>query len=392
MILYPEVIFLANMMDYILWRGDLTFSAAPWTPVDALILANIAYTDPGAPAQSREGALMRDIELPPPADAASARQWHALFTAAALSPRFGAIRLHDFVNVVDDEREIQFSAMTADLPDGRSCICFRGTDNTIVGWREDFTMSFESPVPAQTEALTYLERITLLTDRELLVAGHSKGGNLTVYAAAHASPQAQSRLQGVYSFDGPGMDDDTAGSEGYRRISHLVHSVIPHSSVVGLLMAYHPEYTVVRSTASGFQQHDAFTWQLEGPRFEEMGEVDRGSQLMDETVHDWLAHAGRSQRRIFVDTLFDMLESTGAQTLRDLKADKLRSALAILSAGRDIDQDTLKMIVHLVGSFLSIGVSNILDAVAQRSQQLLRDIRSDADHIGGTNHGNRTEQ
>lgn len=228
MFLYPEVIFLANMMDYILWRGDLSLSAAPWTPVDGLILANIAYTDPGASAQSSEGLLLRDIELLPPADSTSARQWHALFQAAAASLRFGDIRLHDFVNVVDDQREIQFSAMTADLPDGRSCICFRGTDNTIVGWREDFTMSFESPVPAQMEALTYLERIALLTGRELLVAGHSKGGNLAIYAAAHASLQAQEKLRGVYSFDGPGMDDATAGSEGYRRISHLVHSVIPH--------------------------------------------------------------------------------------------------------------------------------------------------------------------
>lgn len=383
---------MANMMDYILWRGDLPFTLAPWTPVDALILANIAYTDPGASAESREGALMRDIELPPPVDTASARQWHALFVAAAASLRFGDVRLHDFVNVVDDEREIQFSAMTADLPDGRSCICFRGTDNTIVGWREDFTMSFESPVPAQMEALTYLERIALLTDRPLLVAGHSKGGNLAVYAAAHASAEAQSRLQGIYSFDGPGMDDATAASEGYQRISHLVHSVIPHSSVVGLLMAYHPEYTVVRSTATGFQQHDAFTWQLTGPRFDEMGEVDRGSQLMDETVHDWLAHAGRPQRRIFVDTLFELLESTGAQTLHDLKADKLRSALAILSASRDVDQDTVRMIVRLVGSFLSIGVSNILDAVAQRSQQRLRELLGDPDTTGGTNHGDRTDQ
>lgn len=383
---------MANMMDYILWRGDLPFTLAPWTPVDALILANIAYTDPGAPAESREGALMRDIELPPPVDTASARQWHALFVAAASSLRFGDVRLHDFVNVVDDAREIQFSAMTTDLPDGRSCVCFRGTDNTIVGWREDFTMSFESPVPAQMEALTYLERITLLTDRPLLVAGHSKGGNLAVYAAAHASAEAQSRLQGIYSFDGPGMDDATAASEGYQRISHLVHSVIPHSSVVGLLMAYHPEYTVVRSTATGFQQHDAFTWQLTGPRFDEMGEVDRGSQLMDETVHDWLAHAGRPQRRIFVDTLFELLESTGAQTLHDLKADKLRSALAILSASRDVDQDTVRMIVRLVGSFLSIGVSNILDAVAQRSQQRLRELLGDPDTTGGTNHGDRTDQ
>lgn len=368
------------MMDYILWRGDLPLHASPWSPVDSLILANLAYNDLGAEAESGMGILLRELQPQPAADTQHAQAWRELLQAAAAAVRYGSIRLHDYVNMVDEEREIQFSAVTANLPDGRSCICFRGTDNTIVGWREDFTMAFESPVPAQMEALTYLERISLRTVGDIIITGHSKGGNLAMYAAAHASPQAQERICSVYSFDGPGLDDTTAASEGYRRISSRVHSVIPQSSVVGLLMAYHPDYTVVRSSAAGFQQHDAFTWQLIGPRFDELGEVDKGSRLMDETVHDWLRTASREQRRLFVDTLFDLLESTGAQTLNELKTDKLRSALAMLAASRKIDPETLRMIGRLIGSFLSIGMGNLLEAARHQSQQLIRDVISELEH------------
>ena len=364
---------MASILDYIAWRGDLPLYCSPWTPVDSLIMANIVYNDLGSEAESSMGIMLRDIQPSTEPDTVFARQWRSLLDAAANTVRYGSIRLHDFVNVVDDQREMQFSAVTANLPDGRTCICFRGTDTSIVGWKEDFTMAFETPVPAQMEALTYLERIALRTVGDLIITGHSKGGNLAIYASAHASSQAQSRICSVYSFDGPGLDEDTMSSEGYRRISRLVHSVIPQSSVVGLLLTYHPDYTVVASNATGFWQHDAFTWQLDGPRFLELGEVDRDSQLLDQTVHDWLRSTTPKQRELFVDTLFGLLEATGAHTLTELKADKLRSALAIITAGQAVDSETTRMLLRLAGRFVSIGMGNLWDAVTQKTQGLIRD-------------------
>lgn len=364
-----------NMMDYLAWRGDLPLTVAPFTPVDGLILASLSYNDLGPHAESGEGMLLRDLAPLLPLKAQTGNQyflqWRALLYAMADTVRFGAIRLHDYVNLVDDERSIQFSAVTADLPNGQVCVCFRGTDNSLVGWREDFTMAYESPVPAQMEALTYLERTALRQGGDLLAVGHSKGGNLASYAAAHAAPETQSRIRGVYSFDGPGLDDATLESEGYGRIRGVVHAVIPQSSVVGLLLAHHPDYTVVRSTAVSLLQHDAFTWQLSGPRFEELGDVDTGSQLMDETLHEWLCQAPPTQRRVFVETLFSLLEATGAATLSDLSADKLRSALAILSATRAVDAETGRMIGRLISSFVAIGMGNLLDAATRKPRQLL---------------------
>ncbi|MGN0778720.1 MAG: Mbeg1-like protein [Aristaeellaceae bacterium] len=363
-----------NMMDYLTWRGDLSLPCVPFNPVDGLILASLCYNELGPQAEDSEGMLLRELAplLPLRAQTGSQSfvQSRELLYVMADTVRFGSIRLHDYVNVVDEERSIQFSAVTADLPDGPVCVCFRGTDSTLVGWREDFTMAFESPVPAQMEALTYLERTALHTGRELLLVGHSKGGNLAAYAAAHAEPETQRRIRAVYSFDGPGLDDATMASEGYGRIQRVLHSIIPQSSVVGLLLAHHPNYTVVRSNAVSLYQHDTFTWQLIGPRFDELGEVDLGSHLMDETLHEWLRQAPPPQRKVFVDTLFTLLESTGASTLHELSADKLRTALAILTASRDIDPDTLRMIAQLISSLVSIGMGNLLDAATRRHRLL----------------------
>ena len=364
-----------NMMDYLTWRGDLPLTMAPFTSVDGLILASLAYNDLSPHAESDDGMLLRALAPLLPLREQTGNQyfvqWRALLYAMPDTVRFGSIRLHDYVNVVDDERNIQFSAVTADLPDGRVCVCFRGTDSSLVGWREDFTMAFESPVPAQMEALTYLERTALRQGGDLLVVGHSKGGNLASYAAVHAEPETQRRIRGVYSFDGPGLDDATLASEGYRRISGVVYSIIPQSSVVGLLLAHNPNYTVVRSTALSLWQHDAFTWQLAGPRFEELGDVDAGSQLMDETLHEWLRQAPPGQRKVFVDTLFTLLESTGAATLNDLSADRLHSALAILSASREVDAETGRMIARLISQFVTIGMGHLLDAATRKPRQRL---------------------
>ena len=234
-------------------------------------------------------------------------------------------------------------------------------------------MAFESPVPAQMEAVTYLERAAIRALGGLYVVGHSKGGNLAAYAAAHASPVTQEQLLGVYSFDGPGLDADTMASEGYARIRPVLHAVIPQSSVVGLLITDHPDYTVVRSDAVGLLQHDSFSWQLIGPRFDELGEVDAASRVIDDTLHAWLKQSTPDQRRTFVDTIFSILEATGEDTLRAISADKLKSAAAMLSAARNIDPETGKMIARMVGQLLTIGAGNALGEVLKHPLSLLRD-------------------
>ena len=358
---------MANIMDYLVWRGDVPISACPWNDVDSLIAATLAYQ-----AYPPEAVLLRDAAalLPPPPEMEInfIKEGRALLSAAGMTERFAALRIHRIEIRTDPERDMQFAAITIDLPDGTHYIAFRGTDNTLVGWREDFNMAFESPIPAQTAAADYLARAAEALPGPLRIGGHSKGGNLAIYAAAHAVAPVQDRILTVHCFDGPGLDDATMASTGYGRIAGRIRSYLPQSSVVGLLLTYHPEYTVVRSDVVGLMQHDCFTWQLMGTRFVEVPEVDVGSQLVNQTVHAWLSRVTPEQRRRFVDTLFDLLEATGASTMKELMTDVPGRATALLRALQKVDFDTARMIITLLGEFMSIGAQNILGLLRARRE------------------------
>ena len=357
-----------NMMDYLLWRGDTPIGRdVPFNDVDSLIAATLSYqTYPAEPVLVQDAAA--HLPPPPAIEINFVKEGRALLSAAGMTERFSGLRIHRAIAHTDPDRDMQFAAITLDLPDGTHYIAFRGTDNTIVGWREDFNMAFESPVPAQTAAVAYLAQAAAALPGRLILGGHSKGGNLAIYAAAHADPEVQQRIIAVYSFDGPGLDDATMTSDGYARIAPRIRSFVPQTSVVGMLLAYHPQYTVVRSDATGLLQHDTFTWQLMGAHFTQVPEVDASSQLVNQTVHTWLSRVSPEQRRRFVNTLFDLLEASGASTMKELLVDVPGRAAGILKALQKVDFDTALMIITLSGDFLSIGAQNILGHLRARRE------------------------
>ena len=371
---------MANIMDYLAWRGDVTLGYSPFNDADSLILAEMSYlTFP------QEETPIRDLGLNLPAvektQFAFVHEIRALLSAAAMTERFAPVRMMRPIAVTDQDRDMQFAAVTFILPDGTHYIAFRGTDSSIVGWREDFNMAFESPIPAQSAAVKYLSEAAALTDGPLIIGGHSKGGNLAVYAAAHADAAIQARIRTVYSFDGPGLDDATMASEGYANIARRIRSFIPQQSVVGLLMTYHPDYTVVKSNGVGLFQHDSFTWQVLGTDFIAVTELDVSSQLVDHTVHEWLSRVSKEQRKLFIDTIFDILEASGASTIKELLRDVPRHAPAILKALQKIDLETAKMVISLWGQFVHIGATNIIELVRQRlNPDTPERLQGDANH------------
>lgn len=176
---------MANVFDYLDWRGDLTLGLVPLCDVDALVLSRLSYLPLDGlvpPEGATVGALMRQLltSKPPlllPEDG-------RFIPALAASQRFCEMRIMDYVNQIDLESQTQFAAITVALGDGRHFVAFRGTDGTLVGWKEDFNMAFTCPVPAQRLAAHYAASAMLRFPGEFLLGGHSKGGNLAVYAAA----------------------------------------------------------------------------------------------------------------------------------------------------------------------------------------------------------------
>ena len=356
---------MANMVDYLAWRGDISLQAAPWNAVDGLLMATLSYLNFHGIADANGWTLREakrlDLVIPSPDN--SFRPRLEAFTGMADSVRFGDCRMHHFIAMSDEATNMQFSAMCVDMPDGTMTVAFRGTDNTLVGWREDFNMSFQTWVPGQEAAGYYLAQAARSTDRPIRLAGHSKGGNLAVYAAAVASPEVQDRIESIWSYDGPGMNRQISSGEGYRRIRTRIHSCIPQTSIIGLLMDYYTPYTVVKSVATGLSQHDPMSWQVYGARFEEMESIDRKAGIVCETLHEWLQNSTPEQRGAFVDTLFRMADNTDAEKMSDILNEKFRSLRKMYGGRKEVNPETRRVFNRLIAQAVTLWVGNVVDRV-----------------------------
>lgn len=362
---------MANIIDYLAWRGEFPFGVTPWNEVDGLLAAVLSYLNFHGPVDHRGWTLReaKRIDLLMESDSGSFALRKKTFEAMADSVRFGDCRMHHFIALTDEELSMQFSAECLDLPDGTMCVIFRGTDNTLVGWREDFNMAYQTQVPAQAAAAYYLNKAAKETKGPIRLIGHSKGGNLAVYAAASVSKRIQGRIESVWSYDGPGMNMEMAKSEGFERIREKIHSYIPQSSVIGLLMEYYKPYTVVRSTAKGLEQHDPLTWQVYGGRFEELPAIDKTAGVVCETLHECLTNSTPEQRAAFVDALFRMADNTNATKMSDILNEKFRSLRKMMGGRKDVDPETRRAFNRLIAQAVSIGVGNVVERVRGKSEQ-----------------------
>ncbi|MBO7662451.1 MAG: DUF2974 domain-containing protein [Clostridia bacterium] len=362
---------MANMKDYVAWRGDIGLTASPWNAVDALLMATLSYLDFHSVDNARGWTLeeAERIDLLQESPFASFPPRKEVFRAMAGSPRFKDCRIHYYIALTNPAMEMQFSAMCIDLPDDTLCVAFRGTDNTLIGWREDFNMAYQPVVPGQEAAKAYLEQVAGLTDRPLRLVGHSKGGNLAVYAAACVSAEIQERIESIWNFDGPGMHHDIFTSDGYARIVDRIYSYLPQTSIIGLLMDYCERYTVVRSVASGISQHDPMTWQVYGPDFEKMESIDRTASVVRDTLHDWLENSTPEQRGAFVDAMFRLAESTRATTMSELTNEKLKSLMKMIGNRKEVPPEARRVFNRLLAQAVTLGFGNVMERVRSRKEE-----------------------
>jgi len=338
---------LANIIDYLDWRGDLSFSVSPFCEVDNLIFSMLAFVDfsgivPDSPLDgpvrlSRCGERFFTL-YPDGIDygVIIPQVNNDLFRKAAASVRFGEVYVTGYRNEVDEEAGKQFAAVTFILPDNSLFIAFRGTDDTLVGWREDFQLSFTSPVPSQKSAVQYVTEMSRLYRGKIRIGGHSKGGNLAVFSAAFSSSSVKTRILTAYSNDGPGFTEEIAAQEGYISMEDRIVSLVPQSSIVGMLLSTNGNYRVVRSTSPMLLQHDPYSWQVMGPRFETMAGLSEEGKRNSRRFREWMRNMDQDDRRIFTDTLFHVLEATGARTLRDLTEDTFKSISAMIRTVREL--------------------------------------------------------
>ncbi len=320
---------MANMFDYLAWRGDLTFDQDPVNAVDGLILANIAYvrlaevvSDNFLHPRTLGEVAQAFSELPEEKQISRAKNDRKLLELAAQTPRFGDVQLLYCRDEFDPEISSQFAAVTALLPDGTAMLCFRGTDHTLVGWKEDFNMSFSEQVPAQDKALRYTQAFAKVHPMPVRLCGHSKGGNLAVYAASMCSPQEQSRILDVYNHDGPGFVSSLMGDPGYRAMVPKIHTFVPQSSIVGMLLEHQEPYTLIKSRQVSILQHEPYSWEILGKEFLTVEQVGEDSRFLNLTIRHWLADTTMAERNEFVDAVFQLLAAGDADRTNEIMQPK----------------------------------------------------------------------
>lgn len=339
---------MADIFDYFTWRGDLTLAQSPFNELDGVILARFAYIPFEYFSQPlpKRFISIRELAGPALADEALVREerWklrdRELLAAMAESARFGALEAGFQGSVLDEVLQTQFSAITVRLDADLYAVLYRGTDNTVIGWKEDLNMSYLSPLPGQKVAADYLRRTAEKVDGRLILCGHSKGGNLAVYAAAFCGADVQARIDAVYNYDGPGFYDKILDTEGYRAVCGRIRTYVPQFSVVGMLLGHPEVHTVVHSTQTGLMQHDTYSWEVLGPRFAALDDVTGGSQFLDSTIKDWTADMSPEQFQVFADAIFQVLSSPNMDTMHEMRENWFSTAVSFVRSVADMDEQT----------------------------------------------------
>lgn len=345
-----------TILNYVDLRGDLLANQFPYNEIDALIFSELAYVylddlinhlDYPTLQEVYDQYHQRNQTLSVEELSKIQIPSHELFEKMAQSPRYQNIQILAYVNDVNKELVKQFAAMALLLEDGRIVITYRGTDDSLIGWHEDFLMLCEKTVPAQESSVRFLEHVaqlplsfSLIQDlknpflsssiwqrfkkhfeykqhRPLWLVGHSKGGNLAIFAGCFCHQTIQNRIQQIDNFDGPGFQDEILQSTAYQTMLPRIHSYIPHYSFFGIVLGHEENYTVVQSQEVGMMQHNAFSWQINAQHFEQ-DELSYESVQFAIKVILFLEKLSHEEKHQFVEAMFSLFDSLNIYNFSDL--------------------------------------------------------------------------
>jgi len=365
---------MATMLNYLKEYGDYSFRELPMTEVDSLLLCQLAYLKfdgmvPGI-LEDQDSVTLRSLSERDDfgrlfADVRYEEVNRALAAGMLAGKRFRDLKLNWYVNIIEKEWETQFSAVTFFLEDSTVYVAFRGTDETIVGWKEDFNMAFLTPVPGQAYSVKYLDKVASGIRRPFYVGGHSKGGNLAVYSAMNCKPEIQERIIRVYSMDGPGFRPEVLGKCGYEAIRDRVVKILPHSSLIGMIFEWDMQFQVVESRTLGLAQHDPYTWLVEKDHLVRANDIYERRKKLDNTLNEWILSLDAAALKTFVDTLYQVISASQADDLIEFTAEWKRSMNGIVGALKEVDDETSKILREVIKSLFDIAGEHMKERMAQ---------------------------
>ena len=349
-----------NMLDYIKEFGHVSFEERAFSEIDALVLTELEYLPLEKVVPSDENGenfvTVKEIaeymqehkqELFDENPMMITQERHEVSQVIADAPRFQSLKFFGVVSVWDKDTTKQFAAVTVEVEPSVRLVVFRGTDETLIGWKEDFLMTYSPLVAAQTDAKEYLAKQASLFDGDLMVSGHSKGGNLAIYAAATQEEDVQLRIVDIFCFDSPGLYRSVLETKGYQNIVPLAMRYIPQDSLVGLMLESEVPYVIVKSNATGAMQHSAMTWEIEDGQFIKMEKLTKNSQLNDQTFKKWTESVSDEELELFWNVFFELLFSVGIDTVNDLYGQFMHYVQEFLKAAGDMDEEKRELLTRI---------------------------------------------
>ena len=361
-----------ELMDYLKWRNDVSLKAAPFNEIDNVLLSYLAYADFGEllhePKRrvSIETCLKRFSKKH---DLANVRESKHFIERAPLlledmvrGARFRGTKVVHFREVFDKEKVQQFAALVFLLPDGTRYVSFRGTDLSITGWKEDFLMSFTAETEGAKEAVSYLNEVAACVEGDLILGGHSKGGNFAMFAAAFCDDAVKERILKVYNNDGPGFREEIVRSAAYRALLPKITNIVPQTSIIGRLLSNEAAHTVVKSTAAGIFQHDVTTWEVTKDKFVS-AELDAFSDFVKKALGSWLETMDDEARKSLVETVFSMIEMTEAETFSEFGENLFKNTGLMIKGLGKLPKEKQNELMAAFRSLAEAGRATVLDKI-----------------------------
>lgn len=352
---------MSNIIDYLNLRGYLTFKQDKINEIDKIILARFSYLPFKEIRLNKKDSIeniankMKDLSI-------EKFIWKAdkqFIDVLGKSKRYKDLKVSDYKEILDLKAEKQFAAITIWLPHRIKYISFRGTDMSLVGWKEDFNMSFMRHIPSQKEGLKYLNEVGKKYFGKFILGGHSKGGNIAIYSAIFCKDRIKRKIKEIINADGPGFDEEIVKSEEYIQISEKINTYIPQSSIVGILLEHEDEYQVVKSIQKGFMQHDIYSWQVDNKNFVRVSNLTKDSHILDKAVKKWLQNTTPERRKNFINIIYEVIIASEADDINDFGVDTFKKVTKIITSYKNINKADKKEIEEMIKLFLESTMKSI---------------------------------
>ena len=341
-----------TVFEYIEQNKNITFNEKKFNEIDNIILSLISYLDfsyiEGINTIENMGRIyLERHKLKEIAKAGWAQKDAYLILEKLIeSERYKNIKIQNYIYIATEEE--QFSAVTFIINKKLKYVAFEGTDHLMVGWKEDFELSYKYPVPAQIHAIKYLKNATKLFGPKIIVGGHSKGGNLAQISAMELNIFKKLKIKKIYSNDGPGLRQKQFKSLKYKIIRKKLEHIVPENSVVGVMLR-HDKYRIVKTNKKTIMSHIPSTWLIENDKLIET-QLSPKSKRLEIKIIEWLNSHDDETRKLLIDTIFSVLEKSGITNT--MKLTDIKCIINVIKEIRNIDKQTKDLTIEFINSIL----------------------------------------